>query len=125
MIDTAPYKTQLEKQLEDLTQELKELGIHNPQVKEDWIALPQDVATQEADENVGADRAEDWLERTATLGALETRYNNITRALAKIESGTYGTCEICEAAIEEDRLNANPASRTCKTHINDEQDLPA
>lgn len=125
MINTDTQKQKLEKELADLTEELKELGIHNPQVKEDWIAIPQDVASQEADENVGADRAEDWLERTATLGALETRYNNIERALSKIVAGTYGTCEICNAPIEEDRLEVNPAARTCKTHINDEQDLPA
>lgn len=125
MINTAVYKQKLEEELASLTAELKELGIHNPQVKEDWIAIPQDVATSEADENVGADRAEDWLERTATLGALETRYNNITRALQKIENGTFGICEISNEPIEEDRLEANPAARTCKAHINDEQDLPA
>jgi RNA polymerase-binding transcription factor DksA len=80
---------------------------------------------QEADENVSADRAEDWLERTATLAALETRYNSIERALEKIDNGTYGMCELCGAVIEADRLDANPGARTCKKHINDEQDLPA
>ena len=125
MIETSVYKDRLESELATLTADLKELGIHNPQVKEDWIALPQDVDTQEADENVGADRAEDWLERTATLKELEGRYNNITRALSKIENGTYGVCEISGEEIEADRLDANPAARTCKKHINDEQDLPA
>lgn len=125
MINTDAYKEKLQHELNDITDELKDLGIHNPQVKEDWIAIPEGVETSEADENVGADRAEDWLERTATLGALETRYNNIVRAIAKIDSGTYGTCELCGKAIEEDRLDANPAARTCKEHINDEQDLPA
>jgi RNA polymerase-binding transcription factor DksA len=125
MIDTAVYKAKLEEELSSLNGELKELGIHNPQVKEDWIATPQDVNVSEADENVGADRAEDWLERTATIGALETRYNNITRALSKIAEGTYGTCELCGAEIEADRLDANPGARTCKAHINDEQELPA
>jgi len=125
MINTDVYKEKLQQELKELTDELGDLGIHNPQVKEDWIALPQDVETSEADENVGADRAEDWLERTATLGALETRYNNITRALGKIEDGSYGVCELCGASIESDRLDANPAARTCKAHINDEQDLGA
>jgi len=125
MINTAVYKERLEKELSDITVALKELGIHNPEVKEDWIALPEDVETQEADENVVADRAEDWIERSSTLGELETRYNNINRALAKIEAGTYGVCEISGEAIEEDRLDANPSARTCKAHINNEQDLPA
>lgn len=123
MIDTEAYKIRLTKELSDITADLKELGIHNPEIKEDWIALPQDVQTQEADENVSADRAEDWLERTATMGALEKRYNTIVRAVAKIEAGTYGFCEICNKPIEEERLEANPAARTCKEHINDEEEL--
>jgi RNA polymerase-binding transcription factor DksA len=125
MNDTSAYKIQLEEELETLTGDLKELGIHNPQVKEDWIALPQDVAEQDADENVVADKAEDWLERSATLGQLETRYNNITKALEKIADGTFGICEIGGEEIEQDRLSANPAARTCKAHMNDEQSLPA
>lgn len=125
MIDTSTFKAQLESELAQITADLKDLGIHNPEVQEDWIATPQDVSTQEADENVSADRTEDWLERNATLSALETRYNGIRRALQKIESGTYGICEISGEEIEEDRLRANPAARTCKAHINDEQDLPA
>lgn len=124
MIDTAVYKTRLEKELGDITTDLQELGIHNPQVQEDWIALPQDVGNQEADPNLSADRAEDWLERTATLAELETRYNNIMRALSKIEAETYGMCEMSGHAIEEDRLDANPAARTCKAHLNEEQNLP-
>jgi RNA polymerase-binding transcription factor DksA len=125
MIETSVYKEKLQAELATLTADLKELGIHNPQVKEDWIAIPKDVDVSEADENVSADRAEDWLERTATLKELEARYNNITRALEKIENGTYGICEISGEEIESDRLDVNPAARTCKAHINDEQDLPA
>jgi RNA polymerase-binding transcription factor DksA len=125
MIETAAYKAKLEDEFAQIRTDLSALGIHNPEVKEDWIALPHDVATSEADENVSADRTEDWLERNATLSALETRYNNIARALKKIEDGTYGVCEISGEEIEEDRLHANPAARTCKAHINDEQDLPA
>jgi RNA polymerase-binding transcription factor DksA len=125
MIDTALYKQRLEKDLSEVVENLKELGLHNPSVKGDWLALPQDVNTQEADPNVGADRAEDWLERNAILGELEAQYNNITRALGKIEAGTFGVCEIDNVEIEEDRLEANPAARTCKAHIEDEQDLPA
>lgn len=125
MIDTSAYKAKLETELAQITTDLNALGIHNPEVEEDWVAIPQDVATQEADENVSADRTEDWLERNGTLAALETRYNNITRALEKISNGTYGVCEISGEQIEEDRLEANPAARTCKAHINDEQDLPA
>lgn len=125
MIDTAAYKGRLQEELDEVLTQLKGLGIHNPAVKEDWIATPGEAMEPEADENLAADRVEDWDERNALLSALEGRYNNLTRALSKIENGTYGTCEIGGESIEEDRLDANPAARTCKAHINDEQDLPA
>jgi len=117
------YKAKLKTELNELTEELKTLGVHNPEVKEDWIATPEGVNIGESDPNVGADRVEDWDERRATLSTLETRYNNVVRALKKIEDDTYGLCEIGNEPIEEDRLEANPAARTCKTHMNNESEL--
>ena len=125
MIDTTMFKERLEEELATITEELKDLGIHNPQVAEDWIATAQDGDTFEADENVAADRAEDLEERTATIAALEVTYNNLVRALSKIELDAYGSCEICAAPIEEERLNADPSARTCMEHLANEQDLLA
>lgn len=122
--DMNSHKAQLEEMLADLTTELKTLGIHNPEVSEDWIATPDNSTTGEADVNVSADRVEDWDERRATLATLETRYNNVKRALGKIETGTFGICEVSGEPIEADRLEANPAARTNKAHMNDESNLP-
>ena len=83
MIDTSLIKEQLLEDLAKLTSELKELGIHNPQNGADWIAIPNDVEVFEADENVSADRVEDWEERNATINALEVSYNNLVLALQK------------------------------------------
>lgn len=124
MIDSTAYKTRLEAMLEDITNELASLGVHNPDVPEDWIATPRGTEVGDADPNVEADKAEDWNERRATLAELEVRYNNIRRALKKIEDGAFGVCEVSGEEIETDRLDANPAARTCKTHINDEATLP-
>ncbi len=124
MVDNSQYKERLETMLAELTEELKTLGIHNPEIPEDWEALPADVNVSEADPNVGADRVEDWEERRATLAELETRFNNLRRAIKKIEAGTFGVCEIGGEEIEADRMDANPAARTCKAHINNEADLP-
>jgi len=121
-IDTEKYKKELESNLAELNGELKALGIHNPEVKEDWIATPTDTDTSTADPNDNADRVEDWDERRSTLATLETRYNNINLALKKIGEGSYGICEVGGEQIEEDRLTANPAARTCKTHIDAELD---
>lgn len=124
MIDTTAFKTKLEQMLADITDELKGLGVHNPDVPEDWIATPATDEGAEADPNLEADRVEDWNERRAILAQLETRYNNIRRALKKIDDGTYGTCEISGNPIEPARLEANPAARTCAAHMEEEGTLP-
>jgi RNA polymerase-binding transcription factor DksA len=49
---------------------------------------------------------------------LEVQLVEVEAALERIEKGTYGICEISGTQIEEDRLDANPAARTCKAHIN-------
>jgi RNA polymerase-binding transcription factor DksA len=121
-MNTTAYKTRLEEMLVLVTGELAELGVHNPENPDDWIATPDDTP-DEADPVDSADRVEDWNERVATLAELETRYNNIRRALTKIEEGTYGVCEVSGEPIEQDRLDANPAARTCKAHLDEEDNL--
>lgn len=116
-MDTEIYKVRLESMLKDLTEELKTVGIQNPENEKDWIAVPQKIDEKEPDANISADATEDWNERRAIVATLETRYNNIKNALARIEEGTYGVCEVCEKQIEPQRLDANPAAATCIAHI--------
>ena len=123
MIDTSLMKELLTEELQTLTVELSALGITNPQNAEDWIAIPQDTDSFEPDENVTADKAEDWEERNATISALEISYRNLLRALQKIETSEYGICEIDGEKIEEDRLAVEPSARTCKEHMDEEMDL--
>ncbi|MBI4086871.1 TraR/DksA C4-type zinc finger protein [Candidatus Kaiserbacteria bacterium] len=125
MIDTASYKEKLTESLARVTEELKTLGIHNPENPADWVPTPPtDVDGPEADPVDAADRVEEWDEHAATLAPLEHEYNDIIRALKKIENDTYGICEISGEEIEQDRLEANPAARTCKAHMEEEEDLP-
>ena len=106
-----------------LTAELQTVGIHNPENPSDWIAIPQDLDAEEPDENLAADNVEAWNERVALVATLEQQYNGVKRARARIEAGTFGICEICNAPIEEKRLVANPIARTCMAHMNDESTL--
>lgn len=119
-MDTQKFKTWLETELQKLTADMKELGIRNPLVKSDWIERADDLDAVSADPNEVADRTEEYDERRATLATLEGRYNDIRRALRKIDDGTYGICEISGEPIEADRLEANPAARTCKAHLNEQ-----
>lgn len=117
------HKSALETMKNKVAEELKTLGIHNPDNESDWIAAPPED-TGEADPNNVADSAEEWGEKTATLALLETQWNDIRRALAKIQAGTYGICEISGGPIEEARLLANPAARTSIAYKDDEKTLP-
>jgi len=124
-LDTAKYKTQLEAELSELTTELETIGIRNPENPSDWIERSNDLEAASADPNDVADRTEEYDERRATVAVLETRYNNLNRALKKIEMGTYGICEVSGEEIESARLEANPAARTCEAHMDGETNLPA
>lgn len=122
-MDKKALKTYLLKEQQLLHTELTELGVQNLSVPEDWIATPEEPVSTEADENVVADRSEEWMERRGEVAQLETRYNNILRAIEKMKTGMYGTCEVCGVEIEDDRLNANPAAKTCKAHLESESSL--
>ena len=112
------FQTQKEALLHEqvaLTKQLSELGIQNPANPNDWKTVT--LMSQEADPNSVADQAESYLTDRATLAALETRFANISIALEKIEAGTYGICEVGKEPIDETRLAANPAARTCRIHM--------
>ncbi len=123
MIDTTTSKERLVAELALVTEELKGLGIHNPDNADDWIATPVGTEVAEADSNVHADHAEELEEREAILADLELRYNAIRGALARIDAGTFGVCEICNGPIEDTRLEAYPAARTCIEHREEEATL--
>lgn len=118
-----PFKDALLKELSLLEKELSSVGTRNPNNPKDWIAKKGDLDTSSADRNESADQLEQYEENTGILVDLEIRYNNVKRALKKIKEGTYGICEIAKHPIEKDRLKANPAARTCKEHLGEEEFL--
>lgn len=124
MIDTTHFRTALEAELAALEKELATIGVHDPKDTKNWTEMTADMDNVSADEIDVADKTEEWIERRGTVAALETQYNNIVRALAKIDAGTYGVCEISGEHIEEARLNANPSARTCIAHREEEGTLP-
>lgn len=63
-----------------------------------------------------AEQATETLERELDLGVLqsvEAELLEVKAALARLESGTYGQCEVCKNPIAEGRLEAKPATRYC------------
>ena len=47
---------------------------------------------------------------------LQAQLDLVQKALARIEDGTYGTCEVCGNDISPERLDAMPASSRCIVH---------
>ena len=47
---------------------------------------------------------------------LSDQLTEVVRALAKMDDGTYGTCEVCGREIAEPRIEAMPATRFCIDH---------
>ena len=102
-----------------LESELKRLGHRSAENPADWQANATDLNIPLADPNEVADQIEEFETKYATEEELETRYNEVLAALERIKNGTYGICEVNGEPIEKERLEANPAARTCIAHKND------
>ncbi|MCX6703363.1 MAG: TraR/DksA C4-type zinc finger protein [Candidatus Zambryskibacteria bacterium] len=118
-INTEHFKLKLEEELKAVEAELMTVGRKNPSNPGDWEAKEGEVNTDTAEDAEIAEGIEVYENNSAILKQLEIRFNELKDALAKIDMGNYGICEISGLPIEEDRLEVNPAARTCKAHMND------
>jgi RNA polymerase-binding transcription factor DksA len=116
-MNTNEFKIKLEEEKVLLEKELGRLGIKDQETG-DWNASLGEQTDIESDPIDMGDRDEDFAINSSKLEELEIRYEDVLSALQKIEHGSYGFCEISGKPIEEDRLRANPAARTCKEHMN-------
>jgi RNA polymerase-binding transcription factor DksA len=116
MLDKKKIKEKLEKERDDLLEEMKDMGKLNLQTDE-WEATPEELGFPESDENDKADRFEDFEARSSMMKTLETRLNSILKALKGLNRESFGKCEVCKKDIEMARLEVNPAARTCKKHL--------
>jgi RNA polymerase-binding transcription factor DksA len=120
-MDITAMKERLEKEKELLESELATVGRKNPKIAGDWEPMPGELDPSATESDELADKIEDFEENTAIVRELEIRLADITSAIEKVDKGTYGVCEECGEEIEEDRLQANPAARTCKKHMGSEE----
>lgn len=117
-VDVEYFKKKLINEKSKIEDELGRVAVKDPGNPSNWEPAPPVRDTSSADENTTADSIEDYEENNAITNSLEARLKDILSGLDKIEKGNYGTCQICNKEIEADRLEANPAARTCKEHIN-------
>ena len=66
-----------------------------------------------SDEDENSTEVEMYVDTLGVENSLEKDLDGVTAALARVEAGTYGTCSVCGADIEEGRLRAYPAADTC------------
>lgn len=100
MADTEPTITArqvLEEERATLQSQLDELGV---------VTYDENFADSG---QVAAEQGEN----KALVNQLEETLRDVERALAKLDEGSYGTCETCGATIGEARLEAMPATRFC------------
>ncbi len=127
-MDSSHFKHVLREELAAVETELSSLGRRNPATADsqglaEWDATPGDFDTVPADAGEQAEKFEALDANKAIMHPLELRWRNLKRALQKIEDDTFGACEVCGRKIEENRLEANPAARTCIAHLEEERRL--
>lgn len=109
--DLKAFRKLLEAEHRRLSEELEALEEHIPEVEHQ---LGMDVGGS-TDEDY-ADVAGDTFEREkgfAIEASLRALLKQVEDAMARVDAGTYGTCERCGRPIHPDRLRAIPYARLC------------
>ena len=104
--DTTSLRADLDAERLDLERRLTELTA-------DGSAAP------DFDENFAdsAQVAAEQGENLSLAASLRDQLDETVGAMARIDDGTYGTCEVCGKAIAGARLEAVPTARTCVDHV--------
>jgi DnaK suppressor protein len=114
-IDIQKYKNILETELKRLESEILEVA--EKEGDSTWEA--KQLEEEDKSDRVDVANSIETYESNVSIAEnLEREIIDIRHALEKIESDAFGTCEICQAEIEEERLDAKPESRTCEAHMN-------
>lgn len=118
LLDT--FKKMLEDERDRLTSELSTIAKSDSRIKGNWIADFPQMETGETGSHTSRDVEEDEVEeyevKLEAEHSLESRLLHVTRALHRIEVGSYGICPNCKKQIPMERLEANPAAEYDMTH---------
>ena len=106
-LDIAKIRTKLESEKKRLLGELDQLSEAGRPSEERREGSPFGKREEEATESLELER------RLALEQGIKAQLADIDAALAKIQDGTYGKCEICGKPIEPARLEVLPQARRC------------
>lgn len=110
-------RAELEAERDSLEDELASHGRVQSDTGE-WEGASVGFEGEESDPGDVADQIEELATNVPLVKELEERHTDVAEALEKMDEGVYGICEECDEPIDLDRLQANPAARTCKRHAN-------
>jgi DnaK suppressor protein len=80
---------------------------------EEIVAATTDANSDDEHDPEGSTIAFERAQIAALLLEARTYLDDLDRALARLDTGDYGACEQCGAAIAPERLAARPAAQTC------------
>lgn len=106
------YKDELIKEQAKLIEAMKTMGQLSEIVPGDW-ETHQEPNSFDSDPDGLADKFEEESTNEGVMDTLEERLQEVTEALERIATGTYGICIITGKPIEKEVLDANPAATTC------------
>lgn len=109
-METQHFKAKLEQEKIDLEEKLNKIATKDLEIDGNYEAKYPNYGSHD-DEN--ADEIEGYVQNLSEEQLLELDLAAVNTALERIENRTYGKCENCEGEIEEERLEAFPAAKTC------------
>ncbi len=77
------------------------------------VAASRDTNADDEHDPEGATIAFERSQTDALVRAADRHLAEVELALARVDAGTYGRCEVCGREIPEGRLEARPTARTC------------
>ena len=113
-IEKQKQRLQEEKKL--LEKGLETFAKRDPEVEGNWNSkFPEFDGSETGGSRleVAQDEVEEYLKRLPLEEAMETKLQNIEKALKKISQKKYGKCEKCNKNITSQRLEVHPSARYC------------
>lgn len=84
----------------------------NPSVSQAGSAHPGDEPHR-----LVAAQVTEGVTQVTEIDRLEAELESLDAALERIQSGTYGACNVCGAVIDDALLEADPSLATCPAHV--------
>lgn len=105
------FKARLEEEKSRILQELEGMGKKDPTQPGRFTPDYPESGSNSEDDNAG--EVAEYSDELSIEARLEKEIQDVEKAIAMIDKGTYGICKYCGKEIDLKRLEARPASTSC------------